>query len=247
VRLVVLTAVNEHGPAEPPGGDRLLRPKCGIGLGVFALGLAAILFVPAGRLDWWGAWAYIGLLAGGGIVSTPILLRVNPAMVEERFHLRRQVAQRTDVVIGSVMTAFWLLALVEAGLDRRFGWSPGMSPLLQCMGLVIGSAGYAFSMWAMAVNKFFALLVRIQKERGHMVVTSGPYRWVRHPGYAGGILLFISTPLILGSQWAYIPMGLATLSLVLRTAAEDKSLHEGLDGYREYACKVPYRLLPYVW
>ena len=221
--------------------------RCGTALGIFGLGLAAILFIPAGRLDWWGAWAYIGLLVGGGVISTPILLRVNPEMVEERFHLRRRVAQKTDAVIGLVMTAFWFSALVVGGLDRRFGWSSGMSPWLQCVGLVIGSGGYVFAMWAMAVNKFFALLVRIQTERGHAVVTSGPYRLVRHPGYAGGVLLFLSTPVVLGSWWAFLPMGLATCSLVVRTTVEDNSLQEGLDGYRDYARKVPYRLLPRLW
>ena len=221
--------------------------RCGMALGIFALGLAAVLFIPAGRLDWWGAWAYFGILAVGGAISTPILLRVNREMVAERFHLRRRSAQKADVVIGSVMTAFWLLALVVAGLDQRWGWSPAMSSLLQCAGLVIGSVGYVFSMWAMTVNKFFALLVRIQTERRHTVVASGPYGFVRHPGYAGGILLFLSTPLILGSWWAFLPMGLATCSLVMRTAVEDKSLQKGLDGYRNYTHKVPYRLLPFVW
>ena len=227
--------------------DRTLAWRCGIGLGVFALGLAAILFIPAGRLEWWGAWAYMGILAFGGVISTPILLRVNPEMVEERFHLRRRAAQKADVEIGAVMVAFWFSALVGSGLDKRFGWSPAMSPSVQYVGVVIGSVGYILSIWAMAVNKFFALLVRIQTERGHVVVATGPYRFVRHPGYAGGILLFMATPVILGSQWAFIPMALAACSLVFRTAAEDHSLQEGLEGYREYACKVPYRLLPCVW
>jgi protein-S-isoprenylcysteine O-methyltransferase Ste14 len=245
--VIITTAMNNDARPGTPSIGITLPWRCGIGIGVFSLGLAAILFIPAGRLDWWGAWAYFGILALGGAISTPILLRVNREMVEERFHLRRRAAQKADVAIGSVMAAFWFLALVEAGLDRRFSWSPAMSSSLQCVGLVIGSMGYVLSIWAMAVNKFFALLVRIQTERGHVVVASGPYRLVRHPGYGGGILLFISTPVILGSWWAFIPMGLATCSLVVRTAVEDKSLHEGLDGYREYAGKVPYRLLPCVW
>lgn len=230
-----------------PSERTTLPWRCGIALAIFASGLAATLFIPAGRLDWWGAWAYVGILAVGGAISTPILLRVNREVVEERFHLRRGAAQKTDLTITSIMTTFWFLALVEAGLDKRFSWSPPMSSSLQGTGLVIGSLGYLLGVWAVAVNKFFALLVRIQTERGHSVVASGPYHFVRHPGYAGGILLFITTPVILGSWWAFIPVGLATCSLLVRTAVEDRSLQEGLAGYREYAAKVPYRLLPFVW
>jgi protein-S-isoprenylcysteine O-methyltransferase Ste14 len=239
--------MNHCSSAKQPVGGTTLPRRCAFGFGIFALGLAATLLIPAGRLDWWGAWAYMGILALGGVITTPILLRVNPEMVEERFHLRRREAQRGDLAIGAVMVVMWFSALVVAGLDKRFGWSSAMSPSLQYVGVVVGGVGYALSMWAMAVNKFFALLVRIQTERGHVVVTSGPYGVVRHPGYAGGILLFMATPVILGSQWALIPMGLATGSLVIRTAVEDKSLQAGLDGYREYARKVPYRLLPGVW
>lgn len=242
-----MTLVKNDAKLGKPSSGTTLAWRCGIGLAIFALGLAAILFIPAGRLDWWGAWAYMGILALGGVISTPILLRVNPEMVEERFHLRRTAAQKADLGIGAVMVAFWYSALVGSGLDKRFGWSPAMSPSVQCVGVILGSAGYIISIWAMAVNKYFALLVRIQTERGHVVVASGPYRFVRHPGYAGGIMLFIATPLILGSLWAFIPMGLAFSLLVARTAMEDRTLQNDLNGYPDYAHRVCYRLLPGVW
>jgi protein-S-isoprenylcysteine O-methyltransferase Ste14 len=107
--------------------------------------------------------------------------------------------------------------------------------------------GWALFMWAMGANAFFSEAVRIQEERGHTVVTDGPYRYVRHPGYVGAILALFATPLLLGSLWALIPAGLATIGYVVRTALEDKTLQEELDGYTEYAQQTRYRLLPGVW
>jgi protein-S-isoprenylcysteine O-methyltransferase Ste14 len=101
--------------------------------------------------------------------------------------------------------------------------------------------------WAMAVNNYFSLVVRIQKDRGHTVVTGGPYHYVRHPGYVGGILFQLGTPLLLGSMWALIPAGLTVLLLVVRTALEDRTLLKELEGYQEYAQQTHYRLLPGLW
>jgi protein-S-isoprenylcysteine O-methyltransferase Ste14 len=101
--------------------------------------------------------------------------------------------------------------------------------------------------WSMAANAFFAQTVRIQEDRGHTVATGGPYRYVRHPGYVGGILFQVATPLILGSVWALIPAGLTVCLTIIRTALEDRTLLEELDGYKEYAGRVRYRLLPGVW
>jgi len=118
---------------------------------------------------------------------------------------------------------------------------------LQIATLVVAVLAYALVVWATAANAFFSQVVRIQKERGHTVATSGPYRYVRHPGYVGTILFELATPVMLGSWWALIPGGLSALLLVVRTALEDKTLHKGLDGYRGYAARVRYRLLPGVW
>jgi protein-S-isoprenylcysteine O-methyltransferase Ste14 len=119
---------------------------------------------------------------------------------------------------------------------------------LQLAGVVVAVLAYdVIIVWAMTANAFFAQTVRIQEERGHTVATGGPYRIVRHPGYVASILSQIATPLILGSVWAFIPAGLAALLFVVRTALEDKTLLEELDGYKEYAGRVRYRLLPGVW
>jgi protein-S-isoprenylcysteine O-methyltransferase Ste14 len=108
-------------------------------------------------------------------------------------------------------------------------------------------AGYALSSYALVENRYFSGMVRIQAERDHHVVTSGPYRWVRHPGYSGALLTFWGSPLFLDSAWAFLPAGLLTIVLVIRTALEDRTLQEQLDGYRAYAERVRYRLLPSVW
>ena len=108
--------------------------------------------------------------------------------------------------------------------------------------------GYVvIGVWSMAANAFFSMIVSIQKDRGHTVVTDGPYRYVRHPGYAGSILFTIATPLVLGSLWAFIPCGLAAALFVVRTALEDRTLQEELPGYKEYAQQTRYRLLPGIW
>jgi protein-S-isoprenylcysteine O-methyltransferase Ste14 len=113
--------------------------------------------------------------------------------------------------------------------------------------LAVILASYAFSSWALIENRFFSSVVRIQKERDHQVVSSGPYRWVRHPGYAGALWLYLATPLFLDSVWAFIPAVLLMAVLVIRTRLEDRTLQEELDGYREYAQRVRYRLFPGIW
>jgi protein-S-isoprenylcysteine O-methyltransferase Ste14 len=137
--------------------------------------------------------------------------------------------------------------LLIAGLDMRFGWSPEIPLTFRLIALVAMVLGFALASWAMLSNVFFATTVRIQDERGHAVATGGPYQFMRHPGYAGWLLAGIATPLVLGSWWALIPAVLGGVFLVIRTALEDKTLQEELDGYREYAQKVPYRLVPSVW
>jgi protein-S-isoprenylcysteine O-methyltransferase Ste14 len=133
------------------------------------------------------------------------------------------------------------------GLDERHGWSVGIALAGQIAAGVVMGLGYALVVWATAANRFFSLIVRIQAERGHAVATGGPYRWVRHPAYVGGILIDLAGPILLGSWWALVPGILCGLLMILRTALEDRTLQAELAGYREYAGRVRYRLLPGVW
>ena len=144
---------------------------------------------------------------------------------------------------GVFPVASWIVA----GLDLRFSWSSPKPLAVHLIGMGTVALGYALFMWAMVSNAYFSEVVRIQEDRGHQVATDGPYRFVRHPGYAGAILSFLGSPLLLGSWWAFIPTALGVGGYILRTALEDKTLQLELGGYREYTERVRYRLIPGVW
>jgi protein-S-isoprenylcysteine O-methyltransferase Ste14 len=137
--------------------------------------------------------------------------------------------------------------VIVAGLDHRFGWSPVFPTWLIIVGIFLIALGYAFATWALVENRFFSSMMRIQTDRGHVVCDSGPYRIVRHPGYAGSLLAMPGIVLALGSVWTFIPVGIALVVSVIRTALEDRTLQEELPGYREYASRVRYRLFPGVY
>lgn len=140
-----------------------------------------------------------------------------------------------------------LVIFMITGLDVRFSWSPDIPLLFQSLALIGVIMGYVIGGWAMVANKFFSAVVRIQKERNQIVVSDGPYKVVRHPNYAGAILTLLSTPIMLGSLWAILPVVLVLYLTIVRTHLEDKTLQEELDGYREYSSRVRFRLLPGIW
>lgn len=228
--------------AKPEAGRGVLRflIKAVVGL----LITAAILFIPAGRLDWTMAWVYIGAyLLGQGVTA----LVVDPELLAERETRHKDVKKWDEIVVSLYGLASALAAPLIAGLGVRHGWMPQLPLVVQICGIVLFLLGWAMSIWAMKSNLFFSKVMRIQRDRGHSVATGGPYRYVRHPGYVGAIAHSLAIPLILGSVWALIPGVLGALLLIIRTVLEDKTLHEELDGYKEYAGRVPYRLLPGVW
>jgi len=209
--------------------------------------LAAILFLASGRLDWRMAWVYLGIYVIAITVTAFLLFRKNPELIAERAEIKAGT-KAWDKVLGALYIIMAsLLLLLVCGLDMRFGWSPRIPAMLKLMALVIGVLGFSFATWAMVTNAFFSGTVRIQKERGHTVVSDGPYRFVRHPGYAGWTIFNIATPIMLGSWWSLAVTGLATLILIIRTALEDKTLRNELDGYTAYAERVRYRLIPGIW
>jgi protein-S-isoprenylcysteine O-methyltransferase Ste14 len=142
---------------------------------------------------------------------------------------------------------FPMASWVVAGLDVRLQWTGPVPLAYHLGGLLVMVLGFALFLWAMASNAFFAEGVRIQEERGHTVAAGGPYRYVRHPGYVGAILSQLATPFLLGSPWAMIPSVASAALYVVRTYLEDKTLREELDGYRDYARRVRYRLVPGLW
>lgn len=211
-----------------------------------ALFAGLVLFLSSGRPDWLMAYVFIG---ANLINSFLMALIPDPELIAERARTKnKEGIKKWDLIFVNLLG--WVCPtalLITAGLDKRFGWSVPMPVLFQVFALFIGLAGLLLADWAMLSNKFFSSFVRIQKERGHTVVTTGPYQVLRHPGYAGGLIFNMATPLILGTMWAFIPAVFLSAVTIFRTMLEDKTLHEELPGYREYAQKVPYRLFPYLW
>jgi protein-S-isoprenylcysteine O-methyltransferase Ste14 len=219
---------------------RLIRALLGILL------FFAVLFAPAGRLDWVEGWAFLlAFLAGAVAILIWGLLRA-PDLMAERGKMKGD-AKGWDRAILGAHTLLLIAVLVVAGLDaRRFGWSS--TPLILRVPAWLGlAAAFVLAWWSLASNPFASRSVRIQKERGHRVATSGPYRYVRHPMYVGVILCAFCIPILLGSWWALIPGTLWAMLFVGRTALEDRTLKKELEGYRKYAERVRYRLLPLVW
>jgi len=208
--------------------------------------LGALLFFLAGRLDWVMAWGWLGLLAVCLTINLVVLWRVNPEVIDERIHVRKGV-KGWDKVLSPITGVFAVGTLLVAGLNQRFGWRPEVALWLQIAAVAPVLLGDLLFLWAMAVNKFFSKFIRIQEERGHHVVTAGPYQYVRHPGYVGWILLWSGMTLMLGSLWAFVPTGAAMILLIVRTALEERMLKAELAGYTEYAERVRYRLLPGIW
>ena len=210
------------------------------------LGVSAALFLPAGRLDWPAAWALWAILLAYHLAA---MFAMEPELVIERHALfqRREGRQNRDLVAS--ILAGWVgppSSMILSGLDVHYGWSAFPAALQVVAGAVM-SAGFALAVWAARTNRFFSAVVRIQRDRGHCVVMHGPYRVVRHPGYAGFILFAATLPLLLGSWWALITGAISVGLYILRAAIEDRTLQRELAGYPEYAHRVRYRLLPGVW
>lgn len=204
------------------------------------------LFWSAGRLDWWPAWAMLGVWLAWFTAADLLLLRYNPGLLIERLSPPKG-AKAWDRAILSAFRLAGLARYIVAGLDQRHAWTVGFPLAGQVAGLLVCCLGYALLTWAMVANGYFSQIVRIQSERGHAVATGGPYRTVRHPGYSGMIAFELGMSALLGSAWSFIPSGLAALLLLLRTVLEDRTLQRELDGYANYARQVRYRLLPGVW
>jgi len=205
-----------------------------------------ILFLAAGRLSWAWAWVYLGICLVSVAVNGAIMLRTNPETIAERG--QPEATQGWDKVISGLWALLLYLILpLVAGLDMRLGWTQELSAAWNLVGAVVLAAGLGFAGWAMIANAYFSTAVRIQSDRGQTVCRSGPYRFVRHPGYLGFILQSLGTPLLLGSWWALLPGLVAVVLIVARTTLEDRFLQAELPGYTEYAQRVRYRLVPRIW
>jgi protein-S-isoprenylcysteine O-methyltransferase Ste14 len=199
---------------------------------------------------WWQAWAY-GLIGVLGFVISRLLVNMrHPDLLAERAKfMQHENTKSWDEILARLVGLGGALIPLAAGLDAKYGWSQtDYSLLAELIALVLILIGYAFGSWALMENRFFSGTVRIQTERDHHVISSGPYAWVRHPGYAGALLTYFATPLLLDSPWTFVPVVFMTVVLVIRTSLEDRTLQEELPGYKEYATQqTKYRLLPGIW
>jgi len=212
---------------------------------VYLAVMGGFVFGAAGRLDWPMGWAYMVILA----VSTVFLLALGDREMLLVRAGKEKGAKRCDRFLAMVsFLLFWPVSTVVAGLDYgRFHLSPSIPIPFRVIALLVFAFGLAFSVWAMIANKFFVKFVHVQKDREHVVITNGPYAYVRHPGYAGSLLSFISLPVALGSLWALLPASAGLSLWVVRTYLEDRTLHKELDGYNQYASRVRWRLVPGIW
>ena len=230
-------------PIEPPK----MAPGAALAYAVgLPAGLLAMIFLPAGRLNWAAGWIFVAVLVVAFGISAAVLAKVNPAIYRARSRFQPGTKGWDKAIVG-VMLTLMVAILPVAALDAgRFHWSvvPAWFAVAGYGALLGGIGGTA---WAQAVNPFFEPGVRIQTERHQRVIDTGPYRYVRHPGYVAAILMFFGMALALRSWWALLPAALATILLVVRTKWEDDLLKRELAGYTAYAQRVRARLVPGLW
>jgi protein-S-isoprenylcysteine O-methyltransferase Ste14 len=209
--------------------------------------LAVIMFALAGTTDWLWGWVFSVVHFLAWLMMTVVLIRSNPELLNARGK-RRTDAKSWDMVILAIYGINWIALVFLGALDMRFGWTGSISPFWHVLGNALILIGFAITTWAMAVNRNFEVAVRIQDDRDHHVISDGPYRYVRHPGYTGVILAFyFGMPLALGSLPAGIMAIIGLVVMIVRTALEDRTLQHELPGYAEFMQQTRYRLLPGVW
>lgn len=227
---------------------KIFTPRAIIQMVFFIIVVPLLPLLISWRWDWWEAWVYAAIGILGFIISRALAARRNPGLLRERAKfLQHKDAESWDRVLSPLVGLGGGLIPIIAGLDELLGWSPAFSMTVKIISLVVILVGYSLGAYALIENAYFSGMVRIQKERGQHVISSGPYAWVRHPGYASALIFYITTPFFLDSVWAFIPVILLSVTTVIRTNLEDKTLQEKLDGYGDYVQHVRYRLIPGIW
>jgi protein-S-isoprenylcysteine O-methyltransferase Ste14 len=214
---------------------------------ISSLLVSALLFLSAGRVDWPLAWVFIPIWLVTKWIYVIILGNRNPDLLLERSQ-GHENRKRWDKIIQSIYIVFGFVTFVVIGIDAgRYNWGREFPPGLVLLSYVVYLGLNLLALWASLANPFHSDESRIQSDRGQYVVSDGPYRYLRHPTYLAVVLMWVVMPLLLESWWGLLPGGFATVMMILRTAFEDRMLHQELDGYAEYAQKVHYRLVPGIW
>ncbi len=226
-----------------------LSPRLVVRLVLLGLFGPAILFLASGDLRWAEGWGYAVFAVLYTVVGRLVLFVKSPGLAAERAagFSRADVEPWDRKIVPWIGLILPILTMIAAGLDRRLGGAPHYPVWVSLVSAVPLAAGAFLGLWAALTNPFFSSVARIQTDRGQRVISAGPYRLVRHPGYAGTIVFNVLTPFFLGSSWAFVPAAALVVLTVIRTRFEDRLLCERLDGYREYAARTRYRLLPGLW
>jgi protein-S-isoprenylcysteine O-methyltransferase Ste14 len=214
---------------------------------VWTTGFAVLLFGPAGTLNWPAAWVFLGVMLLISLGCSSWLAKNNPELLAERLRSPIQPSQpAADKTIVLVLGLAFLLWFVAMGLDERF--HPSRMPLaLQTLGLALVILSTVLIMWVFRENTFAAAVVKVQAERGHHVISTGPYAFVRHPMYTGAVVFFVGSALLLGSWWGTALTPIFAILFGIRTRIEENTLVTGLPDYADYAARVRYRLVPGLW
>ena len=223
----------------------MLKVFAGLIIAAIIVIFAGFVFVNAGRLGWTLGWIYVGIVIATWLINLVCVWLWNPKLIERRMRIGKWTKTWDKVwLLLFALTVIAIYVVVNMEVRDEVSKPPGAMWLL---GLAIFVSGWAIAIWSMVVNPFFEKTVRIQTDHGHRVIDTGPYAYVRHPGYVGFGGWIISTPLLLASTWAFVPALISVILLVIRTALEDRTLQSELPGYTEYASRVRFRLIPGVW
>lgn len=206
-----------------------------------------ILFGTAGTFKWPEAWLLIIIFFSYAIAAAIWLRKNNPDLLADRLIFMKKTGKAWDRALMIGILPFSIALLIIPGLDAvRYQWSH-VTILVKMISFILLITAAVWSFWVMKENTYLSRVVEIQTERKHRVITTGPYKHVRHPMYSGGIVFIVCTPLALGSLFGLIPASFMIIAFIIRTCLEDRTLHKELPGYKEYAEKTKYRLLPGVW
>jgi protein-S-isoprenylcysteine O-methyltransferase Ste14 len=218
----------------------LLAAIMGVPLMAFMIGGAIYLL---GK-DYWPGWVF-GITFAVFYAVTIYMFHDKPEFVKQRFNFSG--LKWWDKIFFLINIPSFVAVFIVVVLDVQNNWTGEMSFAIYIISYLALLFSMAITNWAKWTNKFFAAVVRIQKERGHKVIRTGPYAIVRHPGYVSGILMFLTIGPVLGSLWAILPGAIGVVAIIVRTYLEDTTLQKELPGYKAYTKKVRYRLLPGVW
>jgi protein-S-isoprenylcysteine O-methyltransferase Ste14 len=228
--------------------SKVLTPRVLVITFLFVVVVPFLPLLISQQWDWWQAWIYAMVSIAGFVVSRALAARRHPDLLAERSRfLRHEDAKPWDKKLAPLVGLGGALVPLVAGLEARFGSLADFSLAVELAALAVLMAGYVLASYALIENAYFSGMVRLQTDRGQHVISSGPYRWLRHPGYAGALLAYLATPFLLDSVWTLLPALFLTGVLIVRTRLEDQTLQAELPGYRAYAERVRYRLVPGVW